>query len=132
MGIKNIIKNFETKKLKLEQKQTAGLNKKRLKLKAKYEREKVKDKHRNEIKKYDKGLLTFKDNKKSSRKGIFNSKVKNNIQNRANTKNDAPYWMKDSGNSGSSMFGSSSPPYWLQSEEKKEKKERGKSITIRL
>ena len=133
MGIKNIINKFEAKKLKLQQKQTSSLNKKRLKAKAQFKREEVKSKNRKEIIKYEKGTAKLKAGNK--RQNAFGSRVRGNIKQKSSAINDSPYWLKSGNNSsGSSMFGGdASPPYWLQGEKKKEKKEKSKGrIVINL
>jgi len=132
-----IVDKLRAKKINMENKRFARLDKKQGKLLAKVSKQKEYSKKKGEIKKLESEYNKYSGKTERMEKGKvrrmkITNKFKENLKKRASTKNDAPYWMKDSGNSGSSMFGSSSPPYWLQSEEKKEKKERGKSITIRL
>ena len=130
MGFRNTIKRFENKRLALNQKQTARLNKKRLKIKAEYERDKVKNKNRTEITKYENKLSGFKQNKKKK----FGSRVMANLEKRSNNTKPNPIF-SGTGGSANSIYTTTSGtnPYdFSGSTKKKAKKKRGKTITIRL
>lgn len=118
---------FKKKKLEFQQKKTERLNNKRLKLKAEYARKKAENKNRSEIAMYQKKLGKNERRLKAfGNRVVSNMKEKNTIY---NSRTNNPY--NFSSGSNPYDFSSKSNPYDF-SEKKKEKKERGKTITIRL
>ncbi|MCP4648873.1 MAG: hypothetical protein GY853_02160 [PVC group bacterium] len=137
MGLRN---KFNILMAKQNQRTTARTNKRALKLKAKRIQLENKNKaiksYNSEVSRITKAKNVKKTSKFGQRAASLRKKNAARFSNspkdpRGSSSGSNPYWLK-SNNSGVSMFGQSSTPYWLQGDKPKKKKSRGKTITIRL